>query len=61
MKVDGNMVTLDRKECKELINNECQRGMGMSAAEFLWKHRHSEFPDEYTPNVVRILLKLVYK
>ena len=45
MVVDENIITLSREEAKDLIEKECKKRLGMSAAEFLLKFRRGELPD----------------
>lgn len=61
MVINGDIITLNRKEAKELINRECKERLGMNAAEFLWKSRKGSLPDLPAIPEIKMLLRLVYK
>lgn len=61
MVIDGDIVTLNRYEAKELIERECQERLGMSAAEFVHKLRRGQLPSSMAVSDIEMLLRLVYK
>jgi len=61
MVIDGNLITLSRKEAKELIERECKERLNMSAAEFLLKYRRGELLDLPAVPEIKMLLRLVYR
>jgi len=61
MVIKSDIVTLSRKEAKELIDRECRKRLGMSAIEFVQKSRHGELPQSSAVHDIKMLLKLAYK
>lgn len=63
MVIDDNIITLDRKEAKELVDNECRDKFGISVADYMWKYRRGELTagEEASIHKIKMLLRLVYK
>ncbi|MBM4448138.1 MAG: hypothetical protein FJ015_02715 [Chloroflexi bacterium] len=55
---NGSMVTLNKKEVENLINNECKKRLGISAKEFLQKREHGKLAKSTAVHDIEMLLKL---
>lgn len=58
MIMKNDMVTLNKKEVAELIDNQCKKRLGMSAEEFLEKRKKNELTKSIAVHDIEMLLKL---
>ena len=58
MRIEGNMVTLNKKEVTQLIDKECRKRLGMSAKEYLQKRGNGGLAKSMATHDIEILLNL---
>ncbi len=59
MVINGDIVTLSKREVKELVDRECKKRLGMSAKEFLLKQKNGKLPGSTAVRDIEMLLRLV--
>lgn len=58
MVINGDIVTLSKREVKELVDRECKKRLGMSAKEFLLKQKNGGLPGSTAVRDIEMLLRL---
>ena len=58
MVIDGDIITLNKKEVEELIDRECKKRLGISAKEFLQKRERGELSKSIATHDIEMLLEL---
>ena len=54
---NGDVITLSKKEAKELIEKECQERLGISLKEFRQKRKRYELPESVAVYDIEALLR----
>ncbi len=57
MVINGDVISLSKKEAVEIIEKECQRRLGMSLGEFRQKRRCHKLPDLVAVHDIEALLR----
>ncbi len=58
MVIDGDIITLSKKEARDLVEKECRKRLHMSVKEFVQKRERGELPKSTAVHDIEILLKL---
>jgi hypothetical protein len=61
MVIDGDVITLNKKEVDEIIDLECKKRLGITLDEFLQRRKQDKLPKSTAVHEIEMLLKLAYK
>lgn len=58
MVINGDVVSLNKKEITKLIESECQKRLHMTTKEFIRKRKDGQLPKSVAVDDIEMLLKL---